>query len=179
MFFLIEEFAVENRDLEDRDLQATDQHLDRCGQGFVIEEKVEQHGYDVDGLTVVLLHLVLVAFTKICQLLLSAYAQVLRIGCDRRLGRKAGKLQIAECGDESPGDTTRRDTTDTTTLAACSAGNATRSTSWSAGNTARATTWSAGNSADTATSSGRATAATRVECHAGTGFAGACAGHGL
>lgn len=47
-----EEGLVDHRDLEQRDLQAPDQGLERIRQGTVVENELEQHGDEVDDVVI-------------------------------------------------------------------------------------------------------------------------------
>ncbi len=48
MRFVAEELAVDDRDLQHRDLQSSDQGLDEIRQGLVVEYVIENHADDVD-----------------------------------------------------------------------------------------------------------------------------------
>ena len=52
MLAIVEEFAVEHRGLEQRNLQAAQQRLHRLGQILITEDEVEQHLHDVEHILI-------------------------------------------------------------------------------------------------------------------------------
>ena len=72
MGFFGEEFLVDNGDFEQRDLQAGDECLDAVGDVRVVENEIEQHADDVDGIGVGLADLTIPAIIhrlvyRLCQ----------------------------------------------------------------------------------------------------------------